>query len=139
VRRWRVANQGDIDRLCNMLLTVRLELEGHLARNDSWRALKTTELGSVVAQHFGSDPDEDSKRLHRKLLRTSAIYRAYTRVVEAIRILSEAPEELDPPSVAAADQGAIARPDAKPRVRVKAVSASLQHSPAPHTAKTRAA
>jgi len=134
-----VANQGDIDRICNALLAVRLELEAHLARNDSWRALKTAELGSIVALHFGTDADEDNKKLHRKLLRTSATYRAYTRLIEAIRILSEASEEFDLPNVAAADQRAIASPDAKPRIRVKALSTPLLHSPAPDAANPRAA
>jgi hypothetical protein len=134
-----VANQVDIDGICNALLAVRLELEAHLARNDSWRALKTAELGSIVALHFGTDADEDNKKLHRKLLRTSAMYRAYTRLVEATRILSETSDEFDPPSVAAADQAAIARPGAKPRIRVKAVTTPVHDLPAPAASKICAA
>lgn len=125
VRGGRVANQNDIDRICRALLLVRSELEEHLACNDSWRALRTAELGTIVAQHLGSNADEDSKKLHRKLLRTSAAYRAYIRLVEVIRILSEASAEFfgpDAQSDVPASSAARPQPNGKPRVKIRAVS-----------------
>jgi hypothetical protein len=124
-----VPNSGELETICDMLHAVRLALEAHLAHNDSWRALKTAELGSIVAKHLGSDAEEDSRRLHRKLLRTSATYRAYTRLTEIIRILSEASSEF-PGSHAGA---------AKPRVKVKAVSRVLSHEMPPAASKVRVA
>lgn len=123
-----VPNSDELQTICDTLHAVRLALEAHLAHNDSWRALKTAELGSIVARHLGSDAEEDSRRLHRKLLRTSATYRAYIRLTEIIRILSEASAEF-----AGSHAGAT-----KLRIKVKAVSRVLS-SEMPATSKVRVA
>ena len=147
-----VQNSGELETICNALLAVRQTLESHLAHNDSWRALRTVELGSIVAQHLGSDASEDSKKLHRKLLRTSATYRAYTRLIEAIRILSEASAEFDlaiglaPATDDSGPQHRITvvaqdRPnaDGKPRIRVRAASRLVSDVSPAEIAKVRAA
>jgi hypothetical protein len=134
-----VPNSSDLDRICHALLSLRLELEAHLAHNDSWRALKTAELGAVVAEHLGTDANDDSKKLHRKLMRTSTTYRAYTRLIEAIRILSEASEEFAANSTALGttadvtlaeprhDRGTpeAANVTSKPRIKVRATTRVL--------------
>lgn len=147
-----VQNSGELETICNALLAVRQTLESHLAHNDSWRALRTAELGAIVAQHLGSDASEDSKKLHRKLLRTSATYRAYTRLIEAIRILSEASAEFDlaidptPATDHISPQHRVSvavqdRPnaDGKPRIRVKAASRLVSDTSPAEITKVRAA
>lgn len=130
-------NRGELETICDALHAVRLELEAHLAHNDSWRALKTAELGSVVARHLGSDADADSRRLHRKLLRTSATYRAYTRLIEIIRILSEASSEFSGSAIEVAPASLDA--GAKPRIKVKAVSRVLSEAMPQASSKARVA
>jgi hypothetical protein len=129
-----VQNSGELETICNALLAVRQTLESHLAHNDSWRALRTAELGSIVAQHLGSDASEDNKKLHRKLLRISATYRAYTRLIEAIRILSEASAEF---VAAPVPDNSRSEASGKPRIKVKANTRPL--SEALQTPETQAA
>ena len=137
----RVPDKGDIEEIRDALLTVRLRLESHLAHDACWRALKMAELPSVVAEQLGSDVDADNMKLHRKLLRNSRVYRAYTRVMEAVRILSATPsaqpaaptkddgQHLHRHTHAEAVQnGSDAAADRKPRIKVKAVSLAVRQS-----------
>lgn len=107
-----------------------------LERNEAWRALTIAELRQGRSKTKTRTDGQSKRQLRRKLLAESPVYRAYQRLIDAIRLLRQVAAANDGESLSAHERFhdgiRTQSPDsqAKPRVKIKALSRSLPASAA---------
>lgn len=117
----------------------RKRLEVMLESNEAWRVLTIAEMKQGRSKTKTRADGPGKRQLRRKLLAESPVYRAYQRLIDALRLLRQVAAVNDGEGLSARQHSAAPRDgirkrspnsQAKPRIKIKAVSRSFPASTA---------